>query len=838
MIRLLRPSSATRMTTELVDGNARVVQPAPPPAQSAVHGRTPERPAKVAVGSSFSRSDSIGRVTRTSSQSGIPKREPRGSSSHGVSTLTSASRSAQPLPSAPQRQNNSDGVEDAVGPAGAALRRLSSTRGKSSAASGDVVSKDGQVPQVSSKGTDHSKASVSMRRSTVFDEEGEMEDPGIDEDEDGEGGDLDEGEDEEEDADGNEADECEISLGAEKGAASFTSPSPSNPESAAARRITVDSSGNAPKIVYRSEPVPNQIILCVSPFTYRMPSILFQPCDKPITGHVDHNNPTAYAFPSGLGGGLVPVTGQQKRIGRKKKYGKISFCLPDGAVRFSSVVSIFTQSGFEETSIEGNWSVMWTKRVEPELYAELQWFQRVNHFPGTWSIGRKDNLHKKLTSRLRRYGKEHYGFFPKGFLLPADRLLLKDEMEQLKAGNLHGASGSETQMYILKPVASACGRGVKLLTTLPSKKKKGLVQQYIANPLLINGFKFDLRIYVVVTSYDPLRIYVYQEGLVRFASSPYPTVLATQESRDHCSGVSAAELQLKKRTAHLTNFSVNKLNKAEFVTPTDAEAGDAAAEKASKWTHNSVRQYFQKHNLDWDGAWARIEDLIIKTILCAEPDVVAALRRFFPPTTSYVRNCFELYGFDVLLREDLTPVLMEVNIMPSLSTKCSLLDQRVKANMIADMLTMVGGYSPSRKHNARKSDDPSIAHPFFAGLKPDQLEMVLSTEEEFERRMHFTRLFPTKDSWDKYKEFFPEPRPRNVLLQNWERVKEAEGVTSWSEYVKRKKGAGATQKTQRGAEGKQPSSSLGRRLSNNTQDGVEDGVEEEEDEEEQQEEEE
>lgn len=45
-----------------------------------------------------------------------------------------------------------------------------------------------------------------------------------------------------------------------------------------------------------------------------------------------------------------------------------------------------------------------------------------------------------------------------------------------------------------------------------------VVSRYISNPLLINGHKFDLRIYVVVTSFEPLKIYVYKEGLARFAS--------------------------------------------------------------------------------------------------------------------------------------------------------------------------------------------------------------------------------------------------------------------------------------------------------------------------------
>lgn len=50
------------------------------------------------------------------------------------------------------------------------------------------------------------------------------------------------------------------------------------------------------------------------------------------------------------------------------------------------------------------------------------------------------------------------------------------------------------------------------------KKRACVVQKYLSNPYLIDDLKFDLRIYVYVTSYDPLRVYIFNDGLTRFAS--------------------------------------------------------------------------------------------------------------------------------------------------------------------------------------------------------------------------------------------------------------------------------------------------------------------------------
>ena len=77
--------------------------------------------------------------------------------------------------------------------------------------------------------------------------------------------------------------------------------------------------------------------------------------------------------------------------------------------------------------------------------------------------------------------------------------------------------------WIIKPVNSCQGKGIYIIDDISEVPidESCIVSRYISNPLLINGLKFDLRIYVLVTSYEPLRFYVYHEGLARFASEQF-----------------------------------------------------------------------------------------------------------------------------------------------------------------------------------------------------------------------------------------------------------------------------------------------------------------------------
>ena len=61
--------------------------------------------------------------------------------------------------------------------------------------------------------------------------------------------------------------------------------------------------------------------------------------------------------------------------------------------------------------------------------------------------------------------------------------------------------------------------------------------------------------------------------------------------------------------------------------------------------------------------WGRIKDIIIKTIISSEPLLYNAFQMHVP----HRNNCFQLFGFDVMIDDELNPWLLEVNLSPSLA---------------------------------------------------------------------------------------------------------------------------------------------------------------------------
>jgi hypothetical protein len=99
---------------------------------------------------------------------------------------------------------------------------------------------------------------------------------------------------------------------------------------------------------------------------------------------------------------------------------------------------------------------------------------------------------------------EDSNILPESFIIPEQYEEFEDTCEDLKNHN-------EEVFWIVKPSAGRQGKGIYITNSHRDVNPTDnvVVSQYINNPLLINGYKFDLRIYVCVTSFEPLRIYVY-----------------------------------------------------------------------------------------------------------------------------------------------------------------------------------------------------------------------------------------------------------------------------------------------------------------------------------------
>ncbi|XP_075368767.1 tubulin monoglutamylase TTLL4 [Mycteria americana] len=430
------------------------------------------------------------------------------------------------------------------------------------------------------------------------------------------------------------------------------------------------------------------------------------------------------------------------------------------------------RSHFRVSKKSNDWLGCWGHHMKSPSFRAIREHQKLNHFPGSFQIGRKDRLWRNLLKMQARCGKKEFNFFPQSFILPQDIKLLRKAWEE----------GASRQKWIVKPPASARGIGIQVIhkwSQLP-KRRPLLVQRYLHKPYLIGGKKFDLRIYVYVTCYDPLRVYLFKDGLVRFASCKY----------------SSSMKSLSNKFVHLTNYSVNKKN-TEYKSNSDETAC-----QGHKWALKALWSYLNQKGVNSEAIWEKIKDIVIKTIIASEPYVNSLVKM-------YVRRpycCHELFGFDIMLDENLKPWILEVNISPSLHSN-SPLDVSIKGQMIRDLLNLAGFVLPSTDSVAsrpqtrsgstcslgsalKEKPKPGSEHfiaekmkkayyltqkipdqDFYSSvldiLTPDDVRILVETEDEYSRRGQFERLFPTHISM-RYLRFFEQPRYFNILVTQWE----------------------------------------------------------------------
>eukprot|EP00066_Takifugu_rubripes_P025670 XP_011614936.1 PREDICTED: probable tubulin polyglutamylase TTLL9 [Takifugu rubripes] len=309
-----------------------------------------------------------------------------------------------------------------------------------------------------------------------------------------------------------------------------------------------------------------------------------------------------------------------------------------------------------------NWcDLAWMKDNLDFLYMEEH--VRINHFQNQYELCRKNLMVKNLKRHRKTLEKEFSrveaskcDFFPCTFVLPSEYHLFLEEFKRTLGST-----------WIMKPAGKSQGKGIflfrKLKDIMEFKKEhmtrtdeekdtvqveNFVAQCYIENPYLINGRKFDLRVYVLVTSFVPLKAWLYREGFARFSNTPYS--LST----------------IDDKYMHLTNVSIQKT------------APDYDPESVRKWTIQQLRRYLTaKHGRESvRRLFEEIDNIFVFSLQSVQKVIIND------------KQSFELYGYDILLDRDLKPWLLEVNSSPSYMASCRE-DYQMKFRLLEDTLNVV-----------------------------------------------------------------------------------------------------------------------------------------------------
>eukprot|EP01063_Lacrimia_lanifica_P035232 TRINITY_DN6668_c0_g1_i1.p2 TRINITY_DN6668_c0_g1~~TRINITY_DN6668_c0_g1_i1.p2 ORF type:complete len:600 (+),score=120.23 TRINITY_DN6668_c0_g1_i1:118-1917(+) len=250
--------------------------------------------------------------------------------------------------------------------------------------------------------------------------------------------------------------------------------------------------------------------------------------------------------------------------------------------------------------------------------------QLVNHFPRTELICDKVSL-AFLLQTLQKAAPGHYDLLPKTYISWAD---------------FQAAEHPPDSLWVMKDDRACGGAGITVTYDVTEDSfRSGLVQEYVQRPLLIASRRFDIRVYVLVLSFNPLRVYIADEGMCHLCVDKYE-----RPERGN----------IGPPSRHIANVAIN-MKCENFATG------------AKDGTSGHIRSFanFDAHLPGDRGRfWERVRTIVMQVLAAVKPYVDAAQDPSAFP--EHVR-CHEMFGFDFLCTEgpDPAPVLMEANQFPA-----------------------------------------------------------------------------------------------------------------------------------------------------------------------------
>lgn len=303
-----------------------------------------------------------------------------------------------------------------------------------------------------------------------------------------------------------------------------------------------------------------------------------------------------------------------------------------------------------------SWNLLWTWSKPHVDISHLVVWQKINHYEGSKHLTRKDLLKKSLQRYTCNTSSDFFEIMPQTFLLPHEYTQFVSSFTKV--------TNQYENLWILKPIGLSRGRGITIINSIDgvTYNKSSVIQKYIEKPLLLNGYKFDLRLYVLVTSFNPLEAFIYSDGFARLS-----TMLYSDSKED-----------IDNKFIHLTNSSIQKYNtdNIDKNNPLNEESEQVGGSKLSLQGVLGLWEKLQAKGIDVHELWRKICLLVVKSLVAVEEKI--------PHNPCY----FEIFGYDVIIDSNLRPWLLEVNASPSLSRENNL-DNKIKEAMIRDAILLI-----------------------------------------------------------------------------------------------------------------------------------------------------
>ncbi|XP_026816866.1 tubulin polyglutamylase TTLL6 [Rhopalosiphum maidis] len=319
------------------------------------------------------------------------------------------------------------------------------------------------------------------------------------------------------------------------------------------------------------------------------------------------------------------------------------------------VFDVFNVYGYTRRPFDKkvDWDVIWAHEYPFKTYADQIMFsdlkphQKVNHFPGVGFITNKIDL---ATSDIK--------YVPPAFHMP-----------QEKSKFFSFAKQYPHKLFVQKQ-NNHRGIKIKSIKELDFNSTGTFIQEYIDNPLLIDGYKFDIGVYTIITSIDPLRVYIYNgDILFRFCPEKYHPF--NPENID----------KYVIGDDYLPTWEVPSLKKYYV--------DQGASMKVS------VESHLKAQGRNATKIWDQLEDAIRVVCLEKESKIRNLMKNYKSKT-----NFFEMARFDFVVDNDLNVYIMEVNMSPNLSSAHYPQNRLLYEQVLFNLFAIVGLTHFERKESS------------------------------------------------------------------------------------------------------------------------------------------